>query len=153
VAPICLNCEMPETDESYGRSNGKAHKANRLGSSISHNPGLFGRMMKTRTAKFQIGQVVKHRIYPFRGVIFDIDPEFNNTEEWWLSIPEEVRPRKDQPFYHLLAENSDSEYIAYVSEQNLLPDTSGEPVRHSQVAEIFVKDRTGGYRPRNSTLN
>src|SRR5262245_52484169 len=133
--------------------NGKAHKASRLGSSISHNPGLFGHMMKTRTAKFQIGQVVKHRIYPFRGVIFDIDPEFNNTEEWWLSIPEEVRPRKDQPFYHLLAENSDSEYIAYVSEQNLLPDTSGEPVRHSQVAEIFVKDRTGGYRPRNSSLN
>jgi heat shock protein HspQ len=122
-------------------------------SSISHNPGLFGRMMKTRTAKFQIGQVVKHRIYPFRGVIFDIDPEFNNTEEWWLSIPEEVRPRKDQPFYHLLAENSESEYIAYVSEQNLLPDTSGEPVRHSQVAEIFVKDRAGSYRPRHSTLN
>jgi heat shock protein HspQ len=110
-------------------------------------------MMKTRIAKFQIGQVVKHRIYPFRGVIFDIDPEFNNTEEWWLSIPEEVRPRKDQPFYHLLAENSESEYIAYVSEQNLLPDTSGEPVRHSQVAEIFVKDRAGSYRPRNSTLN
>jgi heat shock protein HspQ len=110
-------------------------------------------MMKTRIAKFQIGQVVKHRIYPFRGVIFDIDPEFNNTEEWWLSIPEEVRPRKDQPFYHLLAENSESEYIAYVSEQNLLPDTSGEPVRHSQVTEIFVKDRAGSYRPRNSTLN
>jgi heat shock protein HspQ len=110
-------------------------------------------MMKTRTAKFQIGQVVKHRIYPFRGVIFDIDPEFNNTEEWWLSIPEEVRPHKDQPYYHLLAENSESEYIAYVSEQNLLPDTSGEPVRHSQVAEIFIKDRTGCYRPRNSTLN
>jgi heat shock protein HspQ len=110
-------------------------------------------MMKTQIAKFQIGQVVKHRIYPFRGVIFDIDPEFNNTEEWWLSIPEEVRPRKDQPFYHLLAENSESEYIAYVSEQNLLPDTSGEPVRHSQVTEIFVKDRAGSYRPRNSTLN
>jgi heat shock protein HspQ len=109
--------------------------------------------MKTQTAKFQIGQVVKHRIYPFRGVIFDIDPEFNNTEEWWLSIPEEVRPRKDQPYYHLLAENSESEYIAYVSEQNLLPDTSGEPVRHSQVTEIFIKDRAGGYRPRNSTLN
>ena len=109
--------------------------------------------MKTRTAKFQIGQVVKHRIYPFRGVIFDIDPEFNNTEEWWLSIPEEVRPRKDQPFSPLLAENSESEYIAYVSEQNLLPDTSGEPVRHSQVAEIFVKDRAGSYRPRHSTLN
>ena len=107
-------------------------------------------MIKARTAKFQIGQIVRHRVFSFRGVIFDIDPEFNNTEEWWLSIPEEVRPHKDQPFYHLLAENSDSEYVAYVSEQNLLPDDSGEPIRHSQVAEIFVKDKSGGYRPRNS---
>ena len=106
-----------------------------------------------RTAKFAIGAVVRHRIYPFRGVVFDVDPVFDNTEEWWLSIPEEVRPHKDQPFYHLLAENSESEYVAYVSEQNLLPDESGEPIRHSQVAEIFVKDKTGSYRPRNPSLN
>ena len=110
-------------------------------------------MIKARTAKFQIGQIVRHRLFSFRGVIFDIDPEFNNTEEWWLSIPEAVRPHKDQPFYHLLAENSETEYVAYVSEQNLLPDDSGEPIRHSQVAEIFVKDKSGGYRPRNPSLN
>jgi heat shock protein HspQ len=91
-------------------------------------------MAKARTAKFQIGQIVRHRIYPFRGVIFDIDPEFANTDEWYESIPEDRRPRKDQPFYHLFAENAESEYIAYVSEQNLLPDESGEPVRHPQVA-------------------
>ena len=108
---------------------------------------------KTRTAKFQIGQVVKHRVFPFRGVIFDIDPEFNNTEEWWQSIPAEVRPRKDQPFYHLFAENADTEYIAYVSEQNLLPDTSERPVRHPQVAEVFDRDDTGAYHRRNSRLN
>ena len=78
--------------------------------------------MTPRIAKFGIGQVVKHRIYPFRGVIFDVDPIFNNTEEWWRSIPAEVRPAKDQPFYHLYAENEDSQYIAYVSEQNLLED-------------------------------
>ena len=106
-----------------------------------------------REAKFAIGQVVKHRIYPFRGVVFDVDPVFANTEEWLASIPEEVRPRRDQPFYHLLAENSESEYVAYVSEQNLLPDESGEPIRHSQVAEIFVKDKAGGYRQRNPSLN
>jgi heat shock protein HspQ len=111
------------------------------------------RMIKARTAKFQIGQIVRHRVFSFRGVIFDIDPEFNNTEEWWLSIPEEVRPHKDQPFYHLLAENAESEYVAYVSEQNLIPDDTGEPIRHSQVAEIFVKDKSGGYRPRNPLLN
>ena len=108
---------------------------------------------KTRTAKFQIGQVVKHRVFPFRGVIFDIDPEFNNTEEWWLSIPAEVRPHKDQPFYHLFAENSDTEYVAYVSEQNLLPDTSEKPVRHPQVAEVFERDDSGAYHRRNSRLN
>src|SRR6201984_1139323 len=101
--------------------------------------GYRRHMIKTRTAKFQIGQIVRHRIFSFRGVIFDIDPEFNNTEEWWLSIPEAVRPHKDQPFYHLLAENSDSEYVAYVSEQNLLPDDSGEPLRHSQSNEILEK--------------
>jgi heat shock protein HspQ len=110
-------------------------------------------MAKARTAKFQIGQIVRHRIYPFRGVIFDIDPEFNNTDEWYESIPADRRPRKDQPFYHLFAENAETEYIAYVSEQNLLPDTSGEPVRHPQVAEVFEKDESGGYRRRNAVLN
>src|ERR1700755_2088110 len=110
-------------------------------------------MIKARTAKFQIGQIVRHRIFSFRGVIFDIDPESNTAEEWCLSIPEDVRPHKDQPFYHLLAENSDSEYVAYVSEQNLVPDDSGEPIRHSQVAEIFIKNKDGGYRPRNPSLN
>ena len=103
-------------------------------------------MGSERTAKFGIGQVVKHRRYPFRGVIYDVDPVFANTEEWWLAIPEEVRPRKDQPFYHLFAENAETEYVAYVSEQNLLPDNSGEPVRHPQVDEIFTRTENGDYR-------
>jgi heat shock protein HspQ len=97
-----------------------------------------------REGRFKIGQVVRHRIYPFRGVVFDVDPTFSNTEEWWESIPEEVRPRKDQPYYHLLAENEKTHYIAYVSEQNLLPDDSG-PVRHPDVAEIFGRLRDGIY--------
>jgi heat shock protein HspQ len=112
-----------------------------------------GTMSKTRNAKYTLGQVVRHRVFPFRGVVFDIDPEFSNTEEWYQSIPAEVRPRKDQPFYHLFAENAESEYIAYVSEQNLLPDTSDEPVRHPQVAEVFDRDAKGSYRLRNTTLN
>ena len=99
-----------------------------------------------KVAKFQIGQVVRHRYYPFRGVIFDVDPTFNNTEEWWLSIPEEMRPRKDQPFYHLLAENEQSAYVAYVSEQNLLADETGKPVRHPQVKELFGDLKAGQYR-------
>ena len=110
-------------------------------------------MNKTRTAKYTLGQVVRHRVFPFRGVVFDVDPVFNNTEEWYQAIPAEVRPSKDQPFYHLFAENSESEYIAYVSEQNLLPDTSEEPLRHSQVSEVFDRDDLGGYRLRHTTLN
>lgn len=103
-------------------------------------------MSEARSAKFQIGQVVKHRVYPFRGVVFDVDPTFSNTEEWWQSIPEEIRPIKDQPYYHLLAENSETEYVAYVSEQNLLPDNTGEPVRHPQIAEIFGELNSGVYK-------
>jgi len=114
---------------------------------------LFDSPSKSRLARFKLGEVVKHRVFAFRGVIFDIDPVFNNTEEWWLSIPENVRPSKDQPFYHLFAENAESEYIAYVSEQNLLPDTSGKPVRHPQIAEVFQRDDNGDYKPRNAMLN
>ena len=108
--------------------------------------------MINRLAKFAIGQVVKHRIFPFRGVIFDVDPVFNNTDEWWESIPEEVRPAKDQPFYHLLAENEQSSYVAYVSEQNLLPDDTGDPVGHPHTSLIFDGFENGQYnlRPRIS---
>ncbi|ALA18858.1 MULTISPECIES: heat shock protein HspQ [Chelatococcus] len=109
--------------------------------------------MKTRSAKFGIGQVVRHRIYPFRGVVFDVDPTFDNTEEWWLAIPEGQRPAKDQPFYHLFAENDETEYIAYVSEQNLEPDHSQEPIRHPQVDEIFERTAEGNYRVRYSFDN
>ncbi len=93
--------------------------------------------MKESQAKFAIGQIVRHRRFPFRGVIYDVDPIFANTEEWWLAIPEEVRPRKDQPFYHLYAENAETEYVAYVSEQNLLPDETGDPLRHPQIKDTF----------------
>lgn len=101
-------------------------------------------MLKTQ-AKFSLGQVVRHRKHPFRGVVFDVDPRFNNTEEWYAAIPEEMRPAKDQPFYHLLAENAQSYYVAYVSEQNLLPDMSGEPVDHPDIAELFGPFEDGYY--------
>lgn len=110
-------------------------------------------MTQIKHAKFQIGQVVRHRLFPFRGIIFDVDPEFANTEEWYASIPEEARPRRDQPFYHLLAENAESEYIAYVSEQNLVPDMSGEPLRHSQIDEMFERLDNGAYRVKSQHSN
>jgi heat shock protein HspQ len=102
-------------------------------------------MRKIKKAKYAVGQVVRHRFYPFRGIIFDVDPVFNNTEAWWLAIPKEIRPRKDQPFYHLLAENAETEYIAYVSEQNLLADHSGAPLRNPRVSELFLEGEDGRY--------
>jgi heat shock protein HspQ len=99
-------------------------------------------------ARFSIGDVVRHRLFDFRGVIFDIDPVFANSEEWYQAIPEEVRPAKDQPFYHLLAENGESSYIAYVSQQNLLPDEAGEPVHHPAISGMFEGFRDGRYRLR-----
>ena len=99
-------------------------------------------------ALFSIGEVVRHRLFDFRGVIFDIDPVFANSEEWYDAIPEEMRPPKDQPFYHLLAENSESSYIAYVSQQNLLPDTLGEPIDHPAIPGMFEGFAAGRYRLR-----
>jgi heat shock protein HspQ len=110
-------------------------------------------MTKLTSATYRIGQVVRHRIFPFRGLIFDVDPEFANTEEWYMSIPAEVRPRKDQPFYHLFAENEATEYVAYVSEQNLLPDDSEEPLRHPKIAEMFEKADAGFYQPRPRSIS
>jgi heat shock protein HspQ len=104
-------------------------------------------------ATFTIGDVVRHRLFPFRGVIFDVDPVFNNSEEWWESIPEQVRPRKDQPFYHLLAENEESSYVAYVSQQNLILEPDGDPVQHPAVQQMFTGLEGGRYRLRPEIRN
>ena len=109
-------------------------------------------VLEAREAKFQIGAIVRHRMFPFRGVIFDVDPTFSNTEEWWEAIPENVRPRKDQPFYHLLAVGSDGPYVAYVSEQNLLPDAENGPVPHPAVNEVF-DGLVDGFYVRTQALN
>lgn len=101
-------------------------------------------MLKTR-AKFHIGQVVRHREHPFRGVVFDVDAIFSNSEDWYEAIPEDRRPRRDQPFYHLLAENSEDYYVAYVSEQNLVADHSGEPVDHPDLPDLFGPMEDGAY--------
>ncbi len=108
-------------------------------------------MIKTQ-AKFRLGQVVRHRKHPFRGVIFDVDAIFANTDEWYDAIPEDSRPRKDQPYYHLLAENDQSYYVAYVSEQNLEPDDLGGPVDHPDLSEMFG-DYQDGYYPLQAQLN
>ncbi|HNK16649.1 MAG TPA: heat shock protein HspQ [Nitrospira sp.] len=112
-----------------------------------------GRLVETprsSRARFGIGDIVRHRIFDFRGVVFDIDPVFANSEEWYESIPAEVRPAREQPFYHLLAENGDSSYVAYVSQQNLLEDGDGGPVDHPNVSELFDRFDKGRYRLRRS---
>jgi heat shock protein HspQ len=103
-------------------------------------------MPPVATARFAIGDVVCHRLFEFRGVIFDVDPVFANSEEWYEAIPEDARPRKDQPFYHILAENADSSYIAYVSQQNLVVDESDEPVDHPAIGGLFDGYAAGRYK-------
>src|SRR3954453_2047893 len=104
-------------------------------------------------ARFAIGDVVRHRLFDFRGVIFDVDPQFANSEEWYEAIPEAMRPSKDQPFYHLLAENAESSYVAYVSQQNLLPDESEEPIEHPAIPTMFDRVEGNRYRLRPDLTN
>ncbi|WJY19966.1 heat shock protein HspQ [Alteriqipengyuania flavescens] len=105
---------------------------------------------RSNEARFAIGDIVRHRLFDFRGVVFDIDPVFANSEEWYESIPQDVRPKREQPFYHLLAENDDSSYVAYVSQQNLLEDSLGGPVDHPTVPQLFEDFADGRYRLRRS---
>ena len=110
-------------------------------------------MQKLVEAKFSIGNIVKHKFLNFRGVIFDLDPEFNNTEEWYQAIPKQIRPAKEQPFYHLFAENEEIFYIAYVSEQNLLLDNSKKPCNHPGIKEIFENFDGVNYYPYTKAKN
>ena len=106
--------------------------------------------MAIQKAKFSIGDIVRHKHFDFRGVIYDVDFEFNNSEEWYQSIPKNVRPRKNQAFYHLLAENDVITYEAYVSEHNLLIDDSEEPIKHPLIEEIFSgRKGTNYFKPSN----
>jgi heat shock protein HspQ len=89
------------------------------------------------SARYGIGEMVRHRLLDFRGVVFDVDPVFANSDEWYEAIPEQMRPAKDQPFYHLLAENAESSYVAYVSQQNLIRDDEGEPIDHPAIGTLF----------------
>ena len=114
----------------------------------SETPASISAPPDVSHARFAIGAVVRHRVFDFRGVIFDVDPVFNNSEEWYQAIPEEIRPHKDQPFYHLLAENAENSYVAYVSQQNLVPDESDEPVNHPAITGLFDDYSAGQYRLR-----
>jgi len=117
-----------------------------------HPPAHLSSAVRIRSAKYALGDIVRHRVFPFRGVVFDVDPVFNNTEEWYQAIPAHVRPSKDQPFYHLLARNADATYQAYVSEQNLLSDADAGPVAHPMIDELFDGLSHGRYRLRSRAM-
>ena len=108
---------------------------------------------RIRQATYQIGQVVHHRVFDFRGVIFDVDPEYANSEDWYESIPEDIRPHRDQPYYHLFAENEDGHYTAYVSEQNLVPDKTDAPIKNPDLHEVFILSDNGDYLLRSEFAN
>ncbi|PAL19437.1 DNA-binding protein [Sphingopyxis sp. GW247-27LB] len=118
-------------------------------SSDFHAKGDQGTVMPLiERARFAPGDIVRHRMFDFRGVVFDVDPVFANSDEWYEAIPEAIRPAKEQPYYHLLAENDDSSYIAYVSQQNLVGDSEHGPVDHPQIEAMFEGLDKGRYRLR-----
>ncbi len=120
---------------------------------VERNSAMTTQLSAPRTAKFGLGQIVCHRVFPFRGVVFDVDAEYRNSEEAWQQIPEDIRPARDQPFYALLAESEDGEYVAYVAEANLIADESGEPVGHPQADFMFAGFDHGHYVPRQGAMN
>ena len=120
---------------------------------LASKSNLSKKLTVSKHPLFNIGDIVKHRIYPFRGVIVDVDPEFSNTEEWYQSIPAEIRPSRQQPYYHLMAENTETFYTAYVSQQNLVGDGENGPLEHPDLEEIFSGMDHGKYHLRNEVRN
>lgn len=121
--------------------------------SLKNNVNSSDKIKIHKEPLFNIGDIVKHRIYPFRGVIIDVDPEFSNTEEWYQSIPAEIRPSRKQPYYHLMAENTETFYTAYVSQQNLINDGENGPLEHPDIEEMFSGMDKGKYHLRNEVRN
>ncbi|MGN7612663.1 heat shock protein HspQ [Magnetococcales bacterium HHB-1] len=97
---------------------------------------------------FFIGQVVQHRLYNYRGVIVDVDPFFQQSEQWYDEVAQS-RPQKDQPWYHILVDQTEKE--TYVAEENLLADHWKEPIEHSLVQHFFDTFSDGIYFCRSIT--
>lgn len=95
-----------------------------------------------QNARFSIGQLVHHRLFGYRGVVYDVDPVFMGTEEWYEQVARS-RPPKDQPWYHVLVHGAD--HTTYVAERNLEPDDSGEPIAHPALDMFFSGFRDGEY--------
>lgn len=106
-------------------------------------------MTVQREAAFGLGELVRHRLFDYRGVIADVDPEFSLSEDWYERMAK-TRPPKDAPWYRVLVHGAEHE--TYVAERNLLPDESGKPVNHPAIDEVFEAFEEGGYRPRGRAM-
>ena len=100
-----------------------------------------------RKAKFAFGQVVRHRFYPFRGVVFDIDPVFNNSEDWWLAIPAEIRPSRISRTIICSPRTPRPSTSPMSRSRTCSPDDSGQPLRHP-AARRFLRRGRGRALPR-----
>lgn len=99
--------------------------------------------MGTDRAKYGVGQIIHHKMFDYRGVIFDVDPSFSQSDQWY-DLMTQAKPRKDQPWYHVLVDGSD--YITYVAEQNLELDELGTPINHPELKKYFTDIEAGVYR-------
>lgn len=96
----------------------------------------------SEAAKFSVGQLVHHRLFDYRGLIFDLDSEYQGSDEWYEQVARS-RPPKDEPWYRVLVHGA--EHDTYVAEQNLEPDDSGKPIVHPALTELFDEPRAGTY--------
>ncbi len=105
-----------------------------------------GDLTMTAQANFSVGQLIQHLKFGYRGVVVDVDPVFQGSDDWYNEIAKS-QPPKDQPWYHVLVDNA--EYITYVAERHLEADSSGEPVDHPALEAFFAQFENGTYQLRN----
>jgi heat shock protein HspQ len=94
------------------------------------------------SAKFHIGELVHHRLFDYRGVVVDVDPTFQLSEEWYDTVARS-RPPKDKPWYHVLVDGA--QHMTYVAEQNIEPDATSEPIVHPEIDRFFDRFEDGRY--------
>lgn len=102
----------------------------------------MGDVIDFKRAEFNVGDLVHHKRFDYRGVIVDVDPVFQSTEEWYEAVAKS-RPPKDKPWYHVLVDGTDQ--TTYVAERHLEPDDSEDPIRHPLIGHFFSRLENGKY--------
>lgn len=104
--------------------------------------------MAQRDAKFTVGQIVEHKLFGYRGLVFDVDPVFSSSEDWYEQMARS-RPPKDAPWYHVLVDGAD--HVTYVAERNLeTAENTDDPIEHPLLGEFFASGAPQGYTPRGT---